>query len=171
MAETFIGFHGTTAENAKEIIKTRYFKYSMDDEEWLGEGVYFFEKDIKQAYYYCVKAKKYTNWTILKSKIVCNVFWDLTLTDHVEEFQKIAKLFKDRYHKRKDGRPRKLMNAVVFNAMYKLKPFDIIRAPFPVPKGYVVQRTNIVPIHIQLCVRNSECICKDSIEEVSYNGH
>ena len=35
------GFHGTTEENANEIIKNG-FQISQNDEDWLGKGVYFF---------------------------------------------------------------------------------------------------------------------------------
>jgi hypothetical protein len=35
------GFHGTTEKNADEILKNG-FQISKNDEDWLGEGVYFF---------------------------------------------------------------------------------------------------------------------------------
>lgn len=49
MAE-FQGFHGTRRDSADQILRTQYFKFSMDDEEWLGKGIYFFDLDVKQAY-------------------------------------------------------------------------------------------------------------------------
>lgn len=37
-----IGYHGTTKENAEQIVKSQHFYDSDSDHEWLGRGVYFF---------------------------------------------------------------------------------------------------------------------------------
>lgn len=164
----FVGYHGTTDINAKNILKTKYFNFSQDDEEWLGKGIYFFQDDVKQAYYYCVKAKKYISWTIIKCNIEAKDVIDLDDLSTLEEFQKFANKIKCRYKKRSDGKPRKLINAVAINSMYEAKHFDIIKKTFEIPEGFITERTNIIPMQVQLCVRNRNCI--KTIEEVQYNG-
>ncbi len=42
-----VGYHGTSTANANAIIKEG-FKMSKGDEQWLGDGVYFFIKGISQ---------------------------------------------------------------------------------------------------------------------------
>ena len=41
----FIGYHGTTRDSAKSILKTG-FLFSKGNEHWLGDGVYFFVEGI-----------------------------------------------------------------------------------------------------------------------------
>lgn len=166
MTREYRAFHGTTREGASNIVRTRYINFSNDDEEWLGKGIYFFDEDVKQAYYFCIKARKYSEWAIIYSHIETDNYIDLTILDHYEQFKEIANKLKTRYLKRADGRPRKLMNAVILNAMYKLKPYDLVRAIFPVPPGYPIERTNIYPYEYQICVKNRNCI--KTIEEVNY---
>lgn len=38
------GYHGTTLEKAKKIIKEKKFYISNKNDEWLGNGIYFYEK-------------------------------------------------------------------------------------------------------------------------------
>lgn len=159
-----VGYHGTTKESAENIIKTNTFKISNDDEEWLGKGIYFFEDDILQAKDWCVKAKCYNKWTIIRSNIEANTLIDLVDRKTYTDFETLAKKFNKRYLKRSDGKLRKLINAVVINAMYEIIKFDVIRAIFPIPSSKAPERCNILPMQVQICVRNSKCI--KSIEEV-----
>jgi len=165
----FEGFHGTTRNSADEILKTGYFNFTNGEEEWLGKGIYFFDIDVKQACYFCAKARKYTEWAVLSCNIVTDNYIDLTMIDHYEAFKKTVAKLKNRYLKRSDGTPRKLMNSVYVNAMYDMTPFDLIRAVFIVPPGYEVDRTNIYPSELQICVRNRNCI--KSVREVINHGY
>lgn len=166
---SYVGFHGTTREYADIILRTNNFIASTDEEEWLGNGVYFFEDDVFQAYDYCVKAKKYAEYAILKSHIEAEIVLDLINKKTFKEFNDFAKRLQNRYLKRKDGKPRRLINAVVLNFLYELKPYDMVRAAFPVPPGYTAPRTNVTQMQIQLCVNNKSCI--KTIEEVQCSGY
>ncbi|MBB1122702.1 hypothetical protein [Limosilactobacillus albertensis] len=42
-------FHGTTQENAQEILNTKRFMVKKRKDHWLGTGVYFFLEDIDKA--------------------------------------------------------------------------------------------------------------------------
>lgn len=165
--DKIVGFHGTTKKSAKSILQSNNFIVSKDDEEWLGPGVYFFEDDIRQAYYYCVKAKKICNWSILKSDIYAKVIIDLVDTETLEYFEIILNKVKSRYLKRADGRPRKLMNSVILNIMYEAEPYDVVRGIFQVPSTRYLPRTNLMRLQKQICVRNLDCI--KMIMEVDYS--
>jgi len=176
MSKKFIGFHGTTKEYADNIIKQKSFIASNDDEEWLGRGIYFFADYISHARYWCTKYKCYPQWSIIFSNIEAEKIIDLDEPETYEEFLKLAQEFKNRYLKRSDGRPRRIINAVVLNAMYKINPYDIVKGTFQGMPGYKLdysflnkQRVNVTPHHVQLCIKNSLCI--KSMEEVETNGH
>jgi len=153
-----IGYHGTTEKHAQDIIICQHFTQSDDEDDWLGRGIYFFENDIQQAYNFCIKARKYKEWSIIKSNIKAGFIIDLTKIEDVTEFSKIAKSFRDRYYKKKDGTKRELLNSVILNAMYNIKQFDLVRGVFQIPETTKIYRTNICFYQIQLCIRNKDCI-------------
>ena len=164
MGEIYIGYHGTTISGADSILSSRQFRFSIKEEEWLGKGVYFFEKDIQQAVNYCVKAKGRKEYSILKSEIEPNICIDLDSTDEMKIMDGIAKSINNRYKKLKDGRERKLKNSVILDKLYKLKPYDVVKKTFFVEKTNPIKDTNFVLVQVQICVRNQACI--KTIEEV-----
>nr|DAF24366.1 MAG TPA: hypothetical protein [Caudoviricetes sp.] len=89
------GYHGTIKENAKKIIKENHYKLSTKNDEWLGDGIYFF-KDIFWANYWARMVSK--NWhgqpAVLKSLISCKneEYFDL---DSVDNKKKIENSLKD----------------------------------------------------------------------------
>lgn len=159
------GYHGTNSKCAQQILQSQLFRKSSDDEEWLGEGAYFFENDKQQAVYYAKKAKKIIDYKVISVNIQTNSLLDLIDTETYEAFQQFAYMLKDRYKKRKDKKPRQLMNSVVLNAMYKLKPYEVVRAAFPVARTTVAPRTNIQQMQVQVCVKEQKCI--SDIKEVA----
>ena len=160
----FIGFHGTTVKSGENILKTNEYKFSQKEEEWLGKGVYFFEKDKQQAIYFCTKARRYSDFCILKSELRPKVFLDLDDTRIMEEILKLSKKIKGRYLKLSNGQPRKLINSVLLEMMYNTIPYDMVKKTFHVEKTRAIERTNFEWFQVQMCVRNRECIC--NIEEV-----
>ena len=38
----FTGYHGTSKESADAIIKDKKFRISNGEEQWLGDGIYFY---------------------------------------------------------------------------------------------------------------------------------
>lgn len=154
-----IGYHGTTLDAADIIINTQTFKESIKEEEWLGKGVYFFEKDIDQAKNFCNKARKYTQYSILESQIEAKVCIDLDKTKIMEQMNDIAKRIKSRYLKLKDGKtPRKIINSVILEFLYNLESYDMTKKTFIVNQKQPIERTNFEWVQIQMCVRNRDCI-------------
>ena len=153
-----IGYHGTEYDNALSILRNKNFIQSCTEDEWLGDGVYFFENDERQAICFITKARKVQNYKVIKANIKTKNLLDLIDLETYENFEQFARQFKDRYLKKKDNRPRKLINSVVLKAMYKLKPYDVVRAVFPVPQTQPAPRTNIQPMQIQICVKEPKCI-------------
>jgi hypothetical protein len=57
MAQIVRGYHGTTLSNA-QAISTGRFNSSAGPNEWLGNGIYFFEAARTMAWYYAKRAVK-----------------------------------------------------------------------------------------------------------------
>lgn len=167
MIQTYIGYHGTTVLRGENILSSKQYSISYKEEEWLGQGVYFFEKDIQQAVNFCVKARKYEDYIILKSKIEANICIDLDNLETMKILERISKEINKRYMKLKDGSPRKLKNAVILEKLYKIKQYDVVKKTFPVLKTTNINDTNFIWVQVQICVRNRECI--KTIEEVIRN--
>jgi len=163
-----IGHHGTTKSAGTIIVKKKSFNMSISEKEWLGVGVYFFEDDCEQAVDFCCRARKYEEWIVLKCEIETDNLLNLIDKKTYKLFTKFAEKLKGSYLNLKDGSPRELMNSVILNTMYILNPYDVVKAAFETRNSAKAPRTNINPMQIQLSVRNRQCICIDSIEEV-YN--
>lgn len=129
---------------------------------------YFYEQHIGHAVYYCNIIKNFPKWSILASPIEAEIVIDLMNPDDYNEFEKIARRLENSYKKRRDGRARRLLNAVVLNTIYKLRTYDMARGCFNFPNTNYVPRANVRLRHIQLCVRNLDCI--KSIDEVVTHG-
>ncbi|WPX08550.1 hypothetical protein [Anaerocellum danielii] len=160
------GYHGTTRESAIKILASKKFLISRGKKQWLGEGVYFFENDLKQAYNWCTKARKYRDWVIIKSRIEADTLLDLCDLETFELFEALVYKIKNRIDNKGNNKFR-WRELHVIDLMYRLCPFDVVRAAYIVPSSKPISGTNIYPIQVQVCVKNIECI--KSIEEVYIN--
>lgn len=164
----YIGYHGTSRDSAEKIRLTG-FRPSVREEDWLGSGVYFFENDFLLAKAWCSKVKKYgTNWAILRCKICADTVLDLLTEEGYEAFRAMAHKIKDRYHKLPGGGPRRNINKIVVDLICNVEPVDVIRGAFDASGRKAPPRTNVLPVQVQLCVRNTDCI---TIQEVYTNEH
>lgn len=98
MNHTITGFHGTSIDSAKEILKSNY-ELSIGDNHWIGNGVYFFLEGISskpeeqsrkwaktQAWDKLKNKLKYKFYCIIKSEISVDEekLLDLTIEHGVE---------------------------------------------------------------------------------------
>lgn len=158
------GYHVTEKNNAEIICSENNFIDSRDDDDWLGEGVYFFADFISETKYYA-KAKRIKNPVIIVADINTDRALNLIDPENYNQFLEIHAKIKERYKKRKDGKKRKLLNKVVLELMYKLEKYEVVVCIFEAPyRKNKVDRTNIMPHHIQVCVREHACI--SSIKEI-----
>lgn len=96
---TYIGYHGTTNENAKNIIALNEFNKSNNADDWLGSGVYFYETLDNALLYNIKKYKKHhkkvpqykqliNEYSIIKCCIKCkkNEIIDFSEIDQIYKF-------------------------------------------------------------------------------------
>jgi hypothetical protein len=95
MKYEYIGYHGTNYELV-ESIKKDNFKKSLNDDEWLGHGVYFFIDGISDAKNNAVEwAKnqayeygqyKYNKYAVIEVKIICEKILNITTQEGMKAF-------------------------------------------------------------------------------------
>ena len=176
MSETLKGYHGTSKENAANILKSRKFMPAGSSRDWLGRGVYFFENDPVQAYKFS-KAKNR-----LPPERVCvlgatveireNQFIDLTVDEGREFFEQYASLLEEKLKAldKKDGGVWRHKEGYVADFLNEDMPYDFIKAAYRVPKKFQHELFDYEVTQIQICVKDTSCIIADSIIEVDYNA-
>ncbi|MEJ6952082.1 hypothetical protein [Natronospora cellulosivora (SeqCode)] len=161
-----ICYHGHTQKIINNILKKRTFNSSKKEWEWLGDGVYFFEKYYSHARNWCEKARRYNNWSIIKVNIKTIKMLDMIDPDNFDELKKFTSKIRDRY--RELGGIRKVNTKLIFNMAYSKEKYDAVRHAFSVGKHKeCIDPTKMEKMEIQVCVRNQECIF--ILEEVVNN--
>lgn len=165
-----IGHHGTNKDNAQSIIRTGFFK--SKGYQWFGDGVYFFDDDQKEAFYWAKKVKKFeTNYAVLKSNInVCNPL-NLHKATEWEEFLKTKKMLQENKDK-SFFKNKKITDGYtvefICKQIYKStgKPVDVVICGCRIPAyDGATKITGIPRMQVQLCVRELDSITSIQIVE------
>lgn len=169
-------YHGTTKDNADIIVKSQFMQPSVGDDQWLGEGYYFYY-DVEYAFRWILI--KYTNnfknefsnnydniyeeYSILSAKINIDPerLFDLDNIHHKLLFISVkTELSKkteqsEKYHNRIKNNA--IVDGVVFNYLFKYmkyeEKYDAVRAVFPISYIFDDSRMDYLP-EPQLCVKN-----------------
>ncbi len=171
---TVVGFHGTLRETALQIVSgEREFRPSRNDDDWLGEGVYFWEYAPQQAWEWAKRRYQKRNRPIavLGAMIRLGNCFDLLDPTNAQTLRRFNKQLVDdlrdgRQSIPKNVRAHKRLDCTTLNAYYAMleseaTPVDTCRAVY-VPtqakdrlweQSWLCQDT-----HIQLCIRNTGCI-------------
>lgn len=111
MSVTYIGYHGTSYKSAKSISSSSHFEPSLGDDQWLGDGAYFFIKGLSKApdlqaekwaiassFDKVKRSRKYNQIAVIKSKINSteDACLDLRTSDGVEVLEYLLHRFKDK---------------------------------------------------------------------------
>lgn len=144
MAISFDGYHGTSL-NCAEQIKNSNYNLSIGDQEWLGDGVYFYVSGINskpselaekwaiaQAWNPTTKSHSYEDLSILKSTIHVKEenFLDLTIEDGVEIFTYCAEKYLSKI--KSIGKSVKYDDGILINFLRneKILPIDVVKGNF-----------------------------------------
>lgn len=172
-----IGFHGcdrSVFENV--IIKGNSLKKSVNDYDWLGHGIYFWEYNHERALEWAKNSPKIKNPAVIGAVIDLGYCLNLTDNSCINLLKKGYELLKLRCEegnielpenkiskKTSDILLRNLDCAVIqqihdYNDAVKNPPFDSVRGIFeegePPYKGAAFREKT----HVQLCIINPNCI-------------
>lgn len=168
-------YHGTSLENAKKICKSSNdidFKVSCKDNEWLGNGVYFFDNK-KDAIDWSKKVRKHKEIGIVSAMITADEDKVLNLISndiHITMFTNTIKRVKQKSDKFKDENINTNHISLAIKILVAAKGYEVIKAIFTpdirlknsmknMPESMLIGR-------IQICVVNNNCIsnCKIIME-------
>jgi hypothetical protein len=140
----FNGFHGTSVSAAKQIVSSNY-ESSIGDDEWLGNGVYFFVSGIsskpeEQAKKWAIaeawdkdkQVYKYKNYCVINSVIEVEEdnFIDLTKEEGVEILTYLAECFEKKLNK--ISKRFKAVDGLLINLAREegILPIDVVKGNF-----------------------------------------
>jgi len=177
-----IGFHGCDEEIRNQIVLGHTgFNASMNDYDWLGNGMYFWENNLDRAYQFAIERQKYPKPSLpkIKSAAVLGAVIELKncldlLDSKYLELVKISySNYSDSYKMMGEPLPKnsnvqgstdrllRRLDCAVIENLHTLnieEPFDSVRGVFiegaPLYEGAGFNEKN----HIQICIRNPNCI-------------
>lgn len=166
-----LGYHGTTHKAANLIIENSSFNKSLKKSEWLGHGVYFFEKYTK-AEWWAKQQRKKGKPAVITSKIAVSEedFLDLDLPEeedelvsfvrHIENSGSTITFPSDKIEKR----------CAVINMYMKIREYKVIMKSFNSTnsKGKdILDSIGLSRIEKQICVHNTNCIVSNELSVLS----
>lgn len=178
----YIGYHGTNSEAAEAICETQTFKLSRKEDEWLGEGVYFF-CDCEDAIWWCKKNQEQfsSTYSVLEAIIHAENIIDLSHSyNDMKVFKTFCLIVKEKSERMTNGEKRKNYISLALKLMVTKIKADIVIAAFDCNRGFwlegmstkqrdmFVKKFPIIVTQVQICVKNKECINKETIQ-YSYN--
>jgi hypothetical protein len=182
----FTGYHGTKKQHAACILSEKRFKPSKSSREWLGKGIYFFKEDVLQAFIFAKYYHKSKAISVLKTDIITENYLDTTITKHRNAIDELLNDVLEAL-KSKEGEfysnilsnfpelEKGLINdnseGYILDIMYLIEPYDLVICPYDIPKQEKKEYFKFKPTHLQVCVKNDECINYSSLEEVDENEY
>ncbi len=144
MALSLSGHHGTSLESAKKILGSNC-ELSFGDDEWLGDGVYFFVTGISsrtselaekwaiaQAWDNEKKLLKYKEYCVMQSHIEVDEseFLDLTVEEGVEILSYLVERYKEKIDS--SGRKLKPVDGLLINLARGegVLPLEVVKGNF-----------------------------------------
>lgn len=164
---TIIGYHGTDAETADQLVRGDAFTPSENIDDWLGHGVYFWEYAPKQAWWWARKYKHHNNPAVVGAMIRLGKCFDLLDSSNVKELRRFHDSLLAQWRSLgeeipENGNQHKKLDCAILNAYYNAQPeIETCRAVYVPTDGNkrVWKRSWIYEeTHIQICVRNCASI-------------
>ncbi len=163
MTSYYIGYHGTSLTSAKRLLE-QGFTASSKENEWLGQGVYFFGSDGSvdgqdEAKCWAKYVRKLYPWAVIKAEIYAEKPLDLV---HNIKHRKLFNTLRDKCYQLhvKSGRDKNsFSDYIIFNFADKNYFFDAIIAYTEGSKNkypydsYIIRR-----LQVQICVKNNDTI-------------
>ena len=173
------GFHGTTEDAARKILKNREFSYNNSDNHWLGQGVYFFRDDPEQAMSWALQRVNNEENAVVISTVIdvdTKSFLDLNTRTGILTFDKLLKDIEQKVgfniEKRSDDensynhKLRCMILDLLPNYIKVIqKNFKIKNQPKMITQNLLMQAINIEMYSVQVCVRDTNTIKKHSIRK------
>ncbi len=156
---------------ADRLVAGEDFEASDQDDEWFGKGIYFWEHAFKQAWWWARGHKKYSAPAVVGAVIRLGNCFDLLDPGNsiiLREFylKMVADMEANEITPPSNVRTHRKLDCALFNYLYNeckraRKPLDTARAVYvPTSTAKRICKGSWISeeTHIQVCVRNPECI-------------
>jgi len=162
------GFHGCDRSVAEKVLAGEEDLQPSDNPyDWLGTGVYFWENAPERALQWAQDQKKkepYVVGAIIQLSYCFNLMDKGSALELKRAYDEMSHVFKDTSEPLPENKNKQNnLDALIINTASSLaerrnKPYDAVRGAF-IEGGEVFPGSAICgDTHIQLCVRNRECI-------------
>jgi hypothetical protein len=171
---TVIGYHGIRRSSALRIVQgLATYRASENSDDWLGHGIYFWEYAPKQAWAWAEQRRRVQRWNeevaVLASMIRLGNCFDLLDPDNVTVLSGFREDYVETEYQagrrsKRNHNKSKYLDCAVFQFAYAAfemqnEPIDTCRAVFVPSDERLWTRSGVHRhAHIQLCVRNAQCI-------------
>lgn len=171
-----LGYHGCDERVAEKLLQGEPFKPSSNDYDWLGRGIYFWEKNPERGLDFAkelsgLKRSSVQIPSVVGAIIDLGLCMDLTTKSSIDQltdsFRNLETLSKqagvDLPENHENGLLRKLDCAVV-NLVHKVREsvgdpsIDTVRGIFTEGEPIYPGAGFLEKTHVQICVRNPQCI-------------
>lgn len=173
-----IGFHGCEREVAEEVLLNRCnLVASSNRYDWLGSGIYFWENDPFRAMEFAKDVKQCADPCVIGAVLNLGYCLDLSTRSGLENVRMVWENIVKPIYDKGDLRPNKagrkgengelmlrFLDCYVLEALNKYnkdndyEEFDSVRAPFWEGDELYPTAGFFNKNHIQICIRNSDCI-------------
>ena len=147
------GYHGTTRNNAKQILKSKEFKISNGEKEWVGRGIYFYP-DINDAY--CWRKSESILHTVIK--VDSNEYLDLDSLEGQLIYRGVLRLIKCTMPCLNTSDPEKNQCAVMNIIWDVYKHLKVISGSFAKEETKIRTLVDFRERRKEFCVRDNESI-------------
>lgn len=169
-----LGFHGCNRETYEKVLyKHEELNSSTNDYDWLGNGIYFWENSYERALEWAQTHKANENPSVIGAIIdlgLCLNLSDYGCTQALSIAYDLLKYDSDNAETElpknsgKNDRPLRRLDCAVIERFHKMNK-DLNRPGYDSVRGIFVEGKAIYPdsgilekTHIQICVRNPNCI-------------
>lgn len=152
------GYHGTKKELADSIINSKSFLLSKGDEQWLGDGIYFYP-DFGDAFNWKYDEKEAAVESVIHVIVKINDDEYLDLDD--DDAKRMFSSLLDELAKSADVKPtgiQKNQNAVCKAIWEKTPKLRLMMASFPREKTKYPAMIDTREKRKEFCVRDNSCI-------------
>ena len=175
-ASFVLGYHGCDASVGTRLLKNQSFRFSRNDYDWLGEGIYFWEANPLRGLHFAQEVARREPKRIKKPFVVGAILdlgYCLDLTTHSglsmakDAYRAMAEAYSMLNKPLPVNRPEKFrhpLDCAVMNYLHQIRverkqaPVDSVKGIFQEPSELYPGSAFLSKSHIQIAIRNPECI-------------
>lgn len=175
-ASFVLGYHGCDESVGEHLLHDEEFRFSQNDYDWLGEGIYFWEANPLRGLQFAQEVatrepKRMKKPFVIGAILDLGYCLDLTTSAGLRmvreaylAMEEAYKILKEPLPMNRPGQFRHPLDCAVINYLHQIRidrkqpPVDSIKAIFQEPPKLYPGSVFMEKNHIQIAIRNLDCI-------------